>query len=283
MRLVSIQPLRGEYYHGLLYEPKIKGKVCCVFMHGTASNFYEEAWIHELANTLNTRYSVSLLTCNTSGSNGMNIYPKSGAVVEILENVVSDYNAWIEYLIRNGYTKIILIGHSLGTEKLVYYYNNTIYKNRIIGAVLAGFSDSYNYELEWLNSIHIKEKAFDEATQLQKSNRGYEILTTHENIHAGVLPQSADSFLNFFSPNSILTKCLNFSGSMEAYNNITIPMFGIISSGHEYTVESVASVVRKLEKNTMFKQCIMVNETNHDFESKEMEVSYHIGKFISSL
>jgi hypothetical protein len=34
---------KDKEYHGLLYEAK--SKVCCLFLHGTASNFYEEKWV----------------------------------------------------------------------------------------------------------------------------------------------------------------------------------------------------------------------------------------------
>jgi hypothetical protein len=279
MRLLSITS-RDKEYHGLLYEAK--SKVCCIFLHGTASNFYEEKWIEVLANKL-AESGVSLLSPNTSGSNAMNAYPKSGSIVEIFEDVLPDYDGWIKKLLSIGYRKIILIGHSLGTEKAVYYYNKTVYKDRIIGIVLAGFSDTFNYEMKWLSENNLHIKAFNEANKLVSENKDNFILTCHENIHAGVLPKAAKSFLNFFSDDSELKKCLDFTGDMNYYMNIKVPMVGVISDTDKYTVIPISHATRKLKQNKYFMETLTINKTDHDFTSKEHEVAYHLNNFVKNI
>lgn len=279
MRLISVNS-KDKEFHGILYDGK--GKTCCVFFHGTASNFYEEKWVHILAEKL-LQSNISLLSPNTSASNGMNVYPKSGAVLEILENTVPDYDAWIKKLLSIGFRNIILIGHSLGSEKAIYYYNKTIYKDRIFGIVLAGFSDSFNYELKWLDENNLTEKAFKEANQLISQNKENFLLTCHENIHAGILPKAAKSFLNFFSNNSLLRNCLDFTGNMSYYRKIEVPMMGIISDTDKYTVIPIPVATRKLKQNSNFTDTISLNKTDHDFSTKEHDVAYHINNFIKTI
>lgn len=279
MRLISVNS-KDKEFHGILYEGK--GKTCCVFFHGTASNFYEEKWINVLAEKL-LESNISLLSPNTSGSNGMNVYPKSGAVLEILEDVVPDYDSWVKKLLSLGYKEIILIGHSLGTEKCVYYYNKTVYKDRIKAIILAGFSDSFNYEKEWLSKNKLTLKAFNEAEKLVSENKPNYLLTCHENVHAGILPKAAKSFLNFFSDKSILKDCLAFDGTMKYFNLISVPMLGIIADSDKYTVIPIPHAVRKLKQNSNFTNAIVLNKTDHDFSTKEHEVAYHINNFIKTI
>lgn len=277
MRLINVSSKFGDY-SGLLYQAN-SSDTCVVFMHGTASNFYENTWIHLLGEKL-VNNNISLLTCNSFGSNGINPWSKTGAVYETFENCVYDYDLWIDKLLKNKYKKIILLGHSLGTEKAVYYFSNSVYSNRITKVILAGFSDSYQTEINYLTENNCLSAAFNEANELVNTNKGNQILKTNENIHAGVLPKSASSFLNFFSENSNLKKCLHFNGNMEYYKKINVPIMSIISHGHEYINIPIDKAVNNLRQNRFYSHNIVLENTNHDFDGQNTEVVYHISRFI---
>ena len=98
-------------------------------IHGTADNFYDNEFVWQIADTLKS-LSVSMLSVNNRGSYNLEFYDygpsarrHSGASVEIFEKCLLDIDAWIKFALSLGYKKIILEGHSLGTEKVVYYLN----------------------------------------------------------------------------------------------------------------------------------------------------------------
>ena len=61
--------------------------------------------------------------------------------MENFEDCVVDIDAWIKFALSKGYEKIILMGHSLGTEKIVYYMNKGRYTNKVKAIILLGFAD----------------------------------------------------------------------------------------------------------------------------------------------
>src|SRR3989344_7080191 len=107
--------------YGLLLESK-KGSKKALFieLHGTASNFYENEFMWPLAQELG-KQGISTLVVNTRGADSLQAYPFRGNALEKFEDCVLDIDAWIALALKKGYKKLILSGHSLGTQKVVYY------------------------------------------------------------------------------------------------------------------------------------------------------------------
>lgn len=71
--------------------------------------------------------------------NGWN-FKRVGVVYELFEDSLKDITAWVAKARELGYSKIILLGHSLGSNKTIYY----LYKNPsedIAGVILASPPD----------------------------------------------------------------------------------------------------------------------------------------------
>jgi len=108
--------------YGILLEAPKKDAII-INIHGTADNFYAEEFIWEIAETVRS-LNVSVLAVNNRGSYTLEFYDygdsdyrNSGASAEIFEKCILDIDAWISFALSLGYKKIILEGHSLGTEK----------------------------------------------------------------------------------------------------------------------------------------------------------------------
>lgn len=117
--IIQVKTQNSLLLYGL-YLPVLKRDTIFINIHGTASNFYENYFIEILAKKLSEE-EISMLSTNNRGAGVYDAYQKTGAAVEKFEDCLIDIDAWIEFALKEGYRNIILSGHSLGTEKVVYY------------------------------------------------------------------------------------------------------------------------------------------------------------------
>lgn len=255
-----------------------KSKTILINIHGTASNFYENRFMSQIETAL-MRESISTLSTNNRGAAVMQVYPHAGAALEHFEDCVLDIDAWIEFALSNGYNSAILQGHSLGTEKVVYYMNKGKNVNKIKAIILLAPADSYGYTKE----VCLDNKTFNELIKEAKSLKNKErFLTARWLCHGEVLPKGADSFLNFFQEGSELSKALPLrqGKNLKMYQEIKVPILVSIGDQKEYTVIPIKEALTVLKKENPRTRCIQLKNCNHDFEGKEEELSKVITDFI---
>ena len=292
--IINVTTKDGLILHGILME-SYNSKKIVINIHGSASNFYEEPFIGNMAAAF-PKEGFSFLSTNNRGNSVLtHTWQKCGSGVERFEDCLLDINAWIEFALRKKYATIILQGHSLGTEKIVYYMNKGKYRDKIGGIVLLGFSDSYGNALKFMDKFKCRKDLFKEARELIKKHRGEQFLTTKWYSHAGILPKSAESFINQFSNHSELSKAFPFRlKRLEMYSKIKTPILAVISdndkftqadivkNGSEHTMMPIREAVQLLEQSNNRTKVVTVPQTNHDFESKEKELTKIVTKFLIS-
>ncbi|MBI2414416.1 alpha/beta hydrolase [candidate division WWE3 bacterium] len=265
--------------YGLLLEGGKKSDTAMLFIHGTASNFYCEDFMQVVSGELIETGITSLLVNNRGADQGSSWQP-TGASVEKFEDCVIDIDTWIEFLQNKGYSNIILCGHSLGTEKVVYYMNKGKLVDTVKAVLLLGFADSYGTHYKFLKSQTINP--MDEAIELIKQGKGYQYLTSIWLSHAGILPQSAESYVNFFSDNSEISKAfpIRQGKGLVSYQNINVPIFGAISDGEEYTVIPTTDAVELLRSENKNTEIHLFNDSDHCFGGSESKLAKLIVDFL---
>lgn len=290
--IVEIKTKDEIVLNGLINEAPDSDTIL-INIHGTGGNFYEELFIKNLFLEL-PKIGVSFLSINNRGNSILgDSWQRTGSAIEKFEDCLLDIDSWIEFSLGKKYKKIILQGHSLGTEKIVYYMNNGKYRNKVKSIVLLGFSDSYGCEMNYLRNN--KDIFFKEAKELVKSGKSDHLLRTDLKSHAGILPISAGSFLNQFSQNSELSKTFTFhKKKLDDYSNIKIPILAIISDNDKHTAKTIVkngsehtSIPLKeactlLKKENPKTKLVVLNNTNHDFEGKEKELTNEIINFLKN-
>jgi len=292
--IVSVTTKDKLILHGLFLENKNSNKIV-INIHGSASNFYEEPFFENMAVAF-PKNGFSWLSINNRGNSVLtHTWQKTGSAVEKFEDCLLDINVWIEFVIKKGYSTIILQGHSLGTEKIVYYMSKGKYKDKITGIVLLGFSDSFGCAHKFMEKTNCKGELFTEAKNLIEKDKGEQFLTTQWHSHAGILPKSAESFINQFSENSELSKAFPFRlRKLDFYSSIKVPILAIISDndkftnsdivreGSEHMMMSVNESVELLKKSNSRTKAVIIPKTNHDFEDKEEELTKVVTDFLIS-
>lgn len=282
--IVQVKTRDGLWLYGL-YLRADKNDTVFVNIHGTASNFYEEYFIEVFANMF-LKENISILSTNNRGASVYDAYQKSGAAVEKFEDCLIDIDAWIEFAVSQGYEKIILSGHSLGTEKAVYYMSHGKYADKIALVILLAPSDSYGSHRVLdgkinLRSVHV-EKLLKESGNRIEQGRGDMFLPRDAyGSREGIMPKSAESFMDFLGPKSKLSDALPFAtGKLSAYDKIKIPILVVIGDQKEYTaipIKDALTLMAKENKNTEVHQ---IKNCDHDFQEKESELSEIVLKFI---
>lgn len=280
-QIVKVETKDKKGLYGWLVEPNTKPQTLLLNVHGTASNFYCEDFLYPVVDELAQSGIGSLLT-NNRGADGLTGWEKGGSAEEIFEECLLDIDAWIEFALKKGYTNIVLSGHSLGTEKVVYYMAQGSQRDKVSQLILLAPADSFGTEMWYMEDIG--ENFIGEAKQLVAEGKGDSFLAFRR-CHAGVLPKTADSFLNCFSSGSELRKTLPFkSGTLPMYKTITVPILAVISDNQddEYTIIPIDEALALLKSENPKTQPVKVAGTDHIFEGAESKLAKIITDFIIS-
>lgn len=136
VELLEVTTSDGVRLHGALLPPTADGTLNLEFdaillLHGTGSNFYSAQLLRTLAEQA-ARWGMAGLRVNTRGHDGMSAAvvtdPASGqqarrlfgAAYEQVDQCRHDVAAWLDLLVRRGYRRVVLAGHSLGAVKAIY-------------------------------------------------------------------------------------------------------------------------------------------------------------------
>jgi len=184
--IVEVETKDGLPLYGLLSESNKNTIV--INTHGTAGNFYEENFLNKLAEVIHKK-GISFLSTNNRGAYVLQAYSPRGSAMEHFEDCVLDIDAWMSFVISKGYSKIILQGHSLGSEKVVYYMNKGKYKDKISAVILLGFSDSFGQQEEY----DPKLKLMLEAKKLIQANILYPHISKGSSGSTSICPSYPSS------------------------------------------------------------------------------------------
>lgn len=271
--------------HGLFLEASSSQSIC-LYVHGTAGNFYDDDFIPAIARELVSN-GISFLSTNNAGSGVYDIYTKKGAAVEIFEECLDDIDAWIQFAIEKSYKKIFLCGHSLGCEKIVYYMSKGLYKNKIAKLALLSPADSPRWRLydeSYLPSQQGQESLnamISEANLRIEQGKGHLLMDT--DIEHGFMPRTPAALLSILGEDSELIKVMPFhTGRLEMVRAITIPMIAIIGNIREYTGIPPGEALRLLGKENSGITTHLLDAADHTFTGFEEEVAMLVREFLKT-
>lgn len=128
VELVRIETADGLYLDGSLARPPHPGSLpvdAFLLIHGTGSNFYSGGVLETFARQAFDA-GTAVLRINTRGHDGISSLSgragsvKGGATYEHVSDSPLDITAWVGWLAANGFSRIVLVGHSMGGVKAIY-------------------------------------------------------------------------------------------------------------------------------------------------------------------
>lgn len=277
--LTKIKTSDGVVLEGIAVLPKKKSDTALIWLHGLSSRFSSgQALIQELSSTCR-KNGIGYFKFNTRGHdiaarNGEKII---GAGFEKFEECVFDIRAMIRFARFLGFKKIILAGHSTGTNKILYYLYKT--QDRAVkGLALLGPISDISVGIKFFGKEKI-EKDIQLAKNLQRKK--------------GALMIRKDGV---WSPQRFLS--LNQAGSKEdvfpyhhphaewkELKSIHVPLAVIIGSRDEYLdrpAKNLIELFRKHATSTKLFTGGIIPKANHGFRKKEKELTQKLIEWIKS-
>lgn len=229
---------------GVHYEPSSKD-ICVLDVHGMSGNILENYFAHVLGKTL-AKNDIGFLYGHNRGYNHINdIVTKEvgedggyktvrmGATYERFEGCINDISAWMEVVRKLGYSRTIILGHSLGCNKTIHYFAQNKLQD-IKGIILASPPD--------MVGLARQEKNYQEQLKEAKEN-------IRNNQPRKILPSklwdwydiSAQTYLDLFEdegPADNLPVERNPQEFAEL-STINVPILGIMGENDDIAIRTL--------------------------------------------
>lgn len=255
-------------------------KKCIIYVPGMTGNFFESEFIRNLAAKTSEK-GYDFIFSHNQGSFQIMDYKylredgkwKSktiGTAFEDFEECLNDIQAWIDYAISIGKEEIILIGHSKGCNKIVYYLSKND-NSKISKVILLSPQDVANFnDLEFHAGMH--EEAIKNIEEgypdklLTKKFLGFAYLSSKEYLEV------VDSNIVNNLPYKLLRD--DFS-QFEKNNKETLVVIGTKDGG-----ENSDKYMKEICKHAPNCSYRLIEDGNHTYDNKFDELNEVILQFI---
>ena len=259
----------------------VEKDICVICIHGMCQtivdNYFAVIWGQILSNNNigfiyehNRGHSIENDILMKDGT-----FKRYGCMYEIFEECIYDIDLAINKAKELGYKRIILLGHSYGCNKVVYYY----YKKHpdIIGIILASAPDM-------LGSHFVAQDDYKDLLIEAKENidNGNPTKLLHKMIE-DYMYISSQTYYNWYNNNSNLNNLpviLN-PEKWKQFENIDVPILTFSGSDElEYYLH--LDLLKSKAKSCNDFEYKIINDTNHFYYSKENEIGNLIFNWIKN-
>ncbi len=255
--------------------------ICVIFIHGMCQtiidNYFATVWGKILSeNNIgflyehNRGHSIENDIVMKDGS-----FKRCGCMYEIFEDSIYDIDLAINKAKELGYKRFILMGHSYGCNKLIYYYYKK--KPNILGLILASAPDMVGLHL--YNQSDYK-KLIKEAKENIDNGEPTKILS---NLIEDYMYMSSETYYNWFHENSNLDNLpvMNYSENWYQFETLDIPVL-TFSGSNEIDNYLHLDLLKEKAKNCDDFEYKYINNTDHFYNGKESEIGNIILEWIST-
>lgn len=253
--------------------------ICVIFIHGMCQTIIDNYFAIECGNLLsknkigflyehNRGYSIENDILMKDGS-----FTRCGCMYEIFEDCILDIDLAIDKAKELGYKKIILMGHSYGCNKLIYYY----YKKHpdILGMILASAPDMVGIHL-----LHQKDykNLLKEAKSNIDNGNPTKLLS---NLVEDYMYMSSQTYYNWFNICSNLNNLpvMNNSDNWYQFESIDVPIL-TFSGSNEPDNYLHLDLLKNKAKNCNDFEYEIIENADHFYHNKENEISSFILEWI---
>ena len=252
-----------------------KKDICVIFIHGMCQTILDNYFATVCGELLSKNNIGFIYEHNRGHSIENDIWMKNGStkrcgcMYEIFEDCILDIDLAIEKAKELGYKRYILMGHSYGCNKLIYYY----YKKHpeILGLVLASAPDMMGLQL-------LRQSDYNELIKEAKNNIDNGNPTkTLSNLVENYMYMSSQTYYNWFKKDSNLDNLpvMENSDNWYQFENIDVPILTFSGSKETDNYLHLDLLKSKAKKCSDFKYKI-IEDANHFYFGKEDEISYFV-------
>ncbi len=285
--LAEIATRDGIVHQGIFSKPEKSSQRVLLWIHGLTGRFYGDVTFMNLfAQVCNTR-RMGFASFNTRGHDMVtgfhrvdvpHTYRTVGAGYEKFEECIFDIDAAISYLVSQGFSEVILVGHSTGANKACYYAA-TQKDPRVVGVVLSGplsdrYSSGYSPEKYAEYKAFMEKKIADGKGDELLSGYDFFTLTPHRWMSLYV-EGSAEDIFNY----------ADGKNALKEFSKIVMPLMVIIGQKDEHADMPVKEIQKLFNSHTTSKnyKSVIIPDALHSFEGKEKETVETIVDWVSAI
>ena len=283
----------GVDLRGIIYKSQNKTKKILISTHGMATNCIKER-DKKIAKKVNG-LDIDFLAFNNRGHDLTNYIKKenkeknelAGTSYEEISECYEDIVGAINYAVQNNYSEIYLMGHSLGSTKIIYTYNKLLEEkqekilNKIKGIILLSLVD-----IPLALKVYLRDDFASMATyakNMKKEGMGDLLMPTESFIH----PISVKTFLRYAIDNKDIdfAKFSDKNYNYEKLNNIKIPLFMRWGNDKELIIQEADELCDMLKDKIQNENLDIgfIDGANHSYTGKEEILADEIREFIAKI
>lgn len=258
-----------------------KKDICVIFIHGMCQTIIDNYFTIVCANHLNEN-NIGFIYAHNRGHSIENdilmkdgTYQRYGCMYEIFEDCLYDIDLAIAEAQKCGYKRFILMGHSYGCNKLIYYYQKK--HPDILGLILASAPD-----MTGLHLLRQKDypKLLEEAKENIENANPTKILS---NTIEDYMYMSSQTYYNWYNKESNLDNLpvMGYSNNWSQFATIDIPI--LTFSGTEETDNYLhLDLLKEKATNCQDFQYQYISGADHFYHNKEKDISELILNWIKT-
>ena len=278
MELIRVKTPRGLELKGAMFGNCFIDSVV-IIMSGICSNVFQNDLLFytgELLSKNNTAciigHAMDAFSCFAYSDFSIGKQKHAGVFNDDFSLVYEDVESYVKYAKELGFKKIVLAGHSLGSNKIIHYLGNT--KDDYVDYFIVSAPVDLAH---WFKVMPNIDACIEKAKEFAADGRGDEILPY---LFGGFSPMCANTALGFYNAFN-LKNCPVISRDGETNSLANIKPRGSFVIGEKDSLtendakgfmEKINSYCRHPEEN----EVIVVPDASHIFYNKHNEYAQTI-------
>ena len=161
----------------IVHFPSKEKNICIICIHGMAGNILENIFGQVRGSDL-SNHNIGFIYGHTRGHSHLNDieckngdFKRIGVTYEIFDECIYDIDLFVSKAKELGYKKIILLGHSLGCNKVIYYmYNEHLKQEKNIAGIILASAPDLRGKLQLSLKEKYEELVNEANTNIQNNN-----------------------------------------------------------------------------------------------------------------
>ncbi len=284
MQLIKVNTKRGLELKGVMFGDNDMDTVV-ILMSGICSNVFQNDLLNSTGELLSMNniaciigHAMDAFSCLAYSDLSTGKQKNTGVVFDDFSVVYEDVESYVKYARELGFQKIILAGHSLGSNKIIHYLGNT--PDNFIDYFIISAPIDLAY---WFNVMPNIKECIELAEKFVDEGRGSEILPY---MFGGFSPMCANAVLGFYNAEN-LKNCpvLSKKGETQSLYNIKTNGTFIIGSKDSVTGDSpkkFMEILNSWTKNPKNNSVIEIEGASHIFYNMHNEYAQIIFNIVKN-
>ncbi len=232
-----------------------------IFVHGMGSNFYRSAMkkaFLEAAPPL----GLGILSFNNRGAD-------QGTEDEKFQTCLADLDAAAEFARRQGVKKIIMVGHSTGCQKVVFWQAKRRHP-AVAGVVLLAPADDQAVLQRDLGKRFEKKLAWARK-KVAEGKGDAQVSGLYERV-------TAARFLSLTDTHHAEASVFRYAGKLTQFRRIKCPMLAVFGEEEEFAAIPPLEMLDILRRKTQSRDFMewLISGTGHSFKECESELAFAV-------